>query len=79
MILFSSRPSYLKRFVYSNQNWPIKFLLIRTAQATELAEAEEKEHVANEAADLLYFALVACTKAGVTLADVEQVLGKLLS
>ncbi|ELR11500.1 histidinol dehydrogenase [Acanthamoeba castellanii str. Neff] len=43
-------------------------------EATELADAEGKEHVANEAADLLYFALVACTKAGVTLSDVEHVL-----
>lgn len=47
-------------------------------QATELADAEGKEHVANEAADLLYFALVACTKAGVTLSEVEHVLGTLL-
>jgi phosphoribosyl-ATP pyrophosphohydrolase/phosphoribosyl-AMP cyclohydrolase/histidinol dehydrogenase len=43
-------------------------------EATELADAEGREHVANEAADLLYFALVACTKAGVTLSEVERVL-----
>jgi phosphoribosyl-ATP pyrophosphohydrolase len=40
-------------------------------EAQELAEAREPDHVAAETADLLYFALVACTKVGVTLADVE--------
>ncbi len=40
-------------------------------EAQELAEAEEPDHVAAEAADLLYFALVRCAKAGVTIADVE--------
>lgn len=40
-------------------------------EAQELAEATEPDHVAAEAADLLYFALVRCAKAGVTLADVE--------
>jgi len=47
-------------------------------QATELAEAEDKDHVANEAADLFYFALTACAKAGVTLSDIEEVLGAAL-
>jgi len=40
-------------------------------EAQELAEAREPDHIAAEAADLIYFALVACAKAGVTLADVE--------
>jgi hypothetical protein len=40
-------------------------------EAAELAEAEEPDHVAAEAADLLYFAFVRCAAAGVTLADVE--------
>jgi phosphoribosyl-ATP pyrophosphohydrolase / phosphoribosyl-AMP cyclohydrolase / histidinol dehydrogenase len=40
-------------------------------EAQELAEAEEPDHVAAEAADLLYFALVRCAKAGVSIADVE--------
>ncbi len=39
-------------------------------EAQELAEAETPEHVAAEAADLLYFALVRCIAAGVTLAQV---------
>lgn len=43
-------------------------------EATELAEATDPEHVAEETADLLYFALVAAVKAGVTIADVENVL-----
>ncbi len=34
------------------------------------------QEVAHEAADLLYFTLVACAKAGVSLADVEAILGK---
>lgn len=35
------------------------------------AEARDPDHVAAEAADLLYFALVACAKAGVSIADIE--------
>ena len=45
-------------------------------EAQELSEAGEPSHVAAEAADLIYFALVACTKAGVDLADVEAHLNK---
>ena len=45
-------------------------------EAIELAEAETKEHVAQEAADLIYFAMVACTRAGVSVADVEKVLDR---
>lgn len=40
-------------------------------EAQELAEATEPDHVAAEAADLLYFALVRCAKAGVSIADIE--------
>jgi len=43
-------------------------------KATELAEAEDKDHVANEAADLFNFALTACANAGVTLSDLEHAL-----
>eukprot|EP00967_Tisochrysis_lutea_P139480 scaffold253486_cov32-Tisochrysis_lutea.AAC.1 len=42
----------------------------------ELAEAEVAEDVAAEAADLLYFALVRCVAAGVTLAQVEEQLDR---
>jgi len=40
-------------------------------EAQELAEATEKDHVAAEAADLLYFAMVRVVAAGATLADIE--------
>lgn len=40
-------------------------------EAQELAEATAPDDVAAEAADVLYFALVACARAGVGLADVE--------
>eukprot|EP01113_Clastostelium_recurvatum_P011168 TRINITY_DN1563_c0_g1_i3.p1 TRINITY_DN1563_c0_g1~~TRINITY_DN1563_c0_g1_i3.p1 ORF type:complete len:778 (+),score=196.59 TRINITY_DN1563_c0_g1_i3:2791-5124(+) len=43
-------------------------------EAHELVEAKTHEEVANEAADVLYFALVACVKAGVSFSDVERVL-----
>lgn len=43
-------------------------------EAGELAEAVDKDHVAAEAADLLYFWSVALSRAGVSLEDVEDVL-----
>ena len=42
----------------------------------ELAAAESPEHVAEEAADVIYFALVAMARAGVDLTDVEAVLDR---
>ena len=43
-------------------------------EAAELADAkvEDKEHVAFEAADLLYFALTKCVSAGIGLEEVEK-------
>jgi len=41
-------------------------------EARELCDAEEKEHIAAEAADLLYFAMTRCIAAGVSLEDVEH-------
>jgi phosphoribosyl-ATP pyrophosphohydrolase/phosphoribosyl-AMP cyclohydrolase/histidinol dehydrogenase len=41
-------------------------------EAEELVEATEKQHVAFEMADLLYFAMARCVKAGVSLSDVER-------
>lgn len=41
-------------------------------EARELAEAESKEEVTWEAADVLYFTLVAAAKAGVSLRDIEK-------
>ena len=43
-------------------------------EAGELADAEGPEHVAEEAADVIYFALVACARAGVPLTAVTSVL-----
>lgn len=43
-------------------------------EAQEVCEAEIKEHIASEMADLIYFALVKCVAAGVGLRDVEDVL-----
>jgi len=40
-------------------------------EAQELAEAAEPDHVAAEAADLIYFAMVAAVRAGVGLGEVE--------
>ncbi|KAH3683046.1 hypothetical protein WICPIJ_005982 [Wickerhamomyces pijperi] len=41
-------------------------------EAEELTEAETKEDIAWECADLLYFALARCVKNGVSLADIER-------
>lgn len=43
-------------------------------EAGELSEARTPEHVAQEAADVMYFTMVAMAKAGVTLGDVERIL-----
>jgi phosphoribosyl-ATP pyrophosphohydrolase len=45
-------------------------------EAGELADARDRDHVAAEAADLLYFALVAATRGGATLENVEAVLDR---
>lgn len=42
----------------------------------ELAEATEPDHVAAETADVLYFAMVACARAGVGLREIEHHLNK---
>lgn len=41
-------------------------------EADELCEAQTKEDIAAEAADLFYFALTRCIAAGVSLSDVEK-------
>jgi len=43
-------------------------------EAQELSEADEKEHVAEELADVLYFAMVKAVKAGVSIDDAVRVL-----
>lgn len=62
--------SYTKRLF--NDPELLRHKLVEEAQ--ELSEAVEPDHVANEAADVIYFALVRCAAAGVTIADVEACL-----
>ena len=50
--------------------------MVKVEEAQELAEAEDPDHVAQEAADVLYFTMVRMAQAGVTLADVEKVLDR---
>jgi len=57
--------SYTKRLFEDNQL--LRDKLVEEAQ--ELAEAEEPQHVAEELADVLYFAMVKAAKAGVSLDD----------
>lgn len=45
-------------------------------EADELCQAEGKEQIAFEAADLLYFVLTRCVAAGVGIVDIEQSLDK---
>uniref|UniRef100_A0A7S4DMA9 Phosphoribosyl-AMP cyclohydrolase domain-containing protein n=1 Tax=Lotharella globosa TaxID=91324 RepID=A0A7S4DMA9_9EUKA len=45
-------------------------------EATEIIEAKDKNHVAAEAADVLYFASVICTRAGASWKDVENYLDR---
>ncbi|MEO1717852.1 MAG: phosphoribosyl-ATP diphosphatase [Planctomycetota bacterium] len=45
-------------------------------EAAELAEATDARHAAEEAADLIYFALVAAHTKGATLEDIERVLDR---
>jgi len=47
-----------------------------TEEAKELSEAGTREHVVAEAADVLYFSMVALLKAGGTMADVESELDR---
>jgi phosphoribosyl-ATP pyrophosphohydrolase/phosphoribosyl-AMP cyclohydrolase len=45
-------------------------------EASELADALDSHHVASEAADLIYFALVALARGGSDLAEVEEILDR---
>ncbi|CAA9966979.1 Histidine biosynthesis trifunctional protein [Pyrenophora teres f. maculata] len=66
----SSAPegSYTARLFNDEQLLRAKIL----EEATELCDANTKEEVAFEAADLFYFALTKCVAAGVSLEDVER-------
>jgi phosphoribosyl-ATP pyrophosphohydrolase/phosphoribosyl-AMP cyclohydrolase/histidinol dehydrogenase len=60
--------SYTARLFSDSQLLRAKIL----EEATELCDANTKEEVAFEAADLFYFALTKCIAAGVSLEDVER-------
>lgn len=60
--------SYTARLFNDSQLLRAKIL----EEATELCDANTKEEIAFEAADLLYFALTKCVSAGVSLEDVER-------
>ena len=57
--------SYTKRLFEDSEL--LKDKLVEEAQ--ELAEAQSKQHVAEECADLIYFAMVRATQAGVSIDD----------
>lgn len=60
--------SYTARLFNDSQLLRAKIL----EEATELCDANTKEEIAFEAADLFYFALTKCVAAGVSLEDVER-------
>lgn len=64
--------SYTKRLF--NDPELLRNKLVEEAQ--ELAEAQTTTHVAEEAADVMYFAMVRCVAAGATLEDIEKQLDK---
>ena len=64
--------SYTKRLFDDDQL--LRDKLVEEAQ--ELSEAESKQHVAEELADLLYFAMVRAAKAGVSIDDAVSELDK---
>ncbi len=64
--------SYTKRLLETPELLAAKL----TEEAGELAAAEAPDHVVEEAADVIYFTLVAMARAGVDLADVEAVLDR---
>ena len=41
-------------------------------EVQELIEAEEPDHIAAEAADVIYFLMTRCVAAGVGIADIER-------
>ncbi len=60
--------SYTRRLLNDKQLLKSKLL----EEATELAEANSRDDVAWESADLLYFTLVTATRAGVSLEHIER-------
>jgi phosphoribosyl-ATP pyrophosphohydrolase/phosphoribosyl-AMP cyclohydrolase/histidinol dehydrogenase len=64
--------SYTKR-LFDDQTFLQKKLL---EEAQELMEATEPDHIAAEAADVMYFLMTRCVAGGVTLRDIEHHLDK---
>ena len=64
--------SYTKR-LFDDSNL-LRNKLVEEAQ--ELAEADDHQHVAEELADVLYFAMVRATKMGVSIDDAAAELDK---
>ncbi|WWC62384.1 histidinol dehydrogenase [Kwoniella dejecticola CBS 10117] len=64
--------SYTKRIFTDDKLLRSKIM----EEAEELCDAQDKDHIAFEAADLLYFALARCISKGVSLKDVEKALDK---
>ncbi|QED27227.1 phosphoribosyl-ATP diphosphatase [Microvenator marinus] len=64
--------SYTKRLLEDDALLRAKLV----EEAGELADAQEADHVAQEAADLIYFLSVALARHGVDFAEVERVLDK---
>jgi phosphoribosyl-ATP pyrophosphohydrolase/phosphoribosyl-AMP cyclohydrolase/histidinol dehydrogenase len=64
--------SYTKR-LFDDQSFLQKKLL---EEAQELMEATEPDHIAAEAADVLYFMMTRCVAGGVNLRDIEHHLDK---
>ncbi len=64
--------SYTKR-LYSDEKLLQQKLL---EEVQEVIEAHDPEHIAAEAADVIYFLMVRCVAAGVTMEDIERNLDK---
>ncbi|KAJ3199704.1 trifunctional histidinol dehydrogenase, partial [Dinochytrium kinnereticum] len=69
----TSPPGSYTRRLFDNANLLNSKIM---EEAQELCEAQTKEDVAWETADLIYFALVKCVSAGVSLTDVERQLDR---
>jgi len=60
--------SYTKRLFDDNELLKQKLL----EEVQELIEAEDTTHIAEEAADVMYFVMTRCVKAGVSIEDIEK-------
>jgi phosphoribosyl-ATP pyrophosphohydrolase/phosphoribosyl-AMP cyclohydrolase/histidinol dehydrogenase len=67
--LVSAPPGSYTQRLFSDEDLLMKKLV---EEAQELAEATKPDDVAGEAADLMYFLMVRCVAAGVSLKDIES-------